>query len=140
MSDSAEKDDDAGHPVVRVDVWLDVACLFRTRSEAQKACRSGKIAVNGQPARPHRLVRAGDRLDIQHAFGRTQHVIVKSVAARHVAKAEARHLYEDVTPAPTPEEIEQQQLERIYRAQMSARAPDRRQRRELRRFKGRTGR
>ena len=28
---------------VRLDVWLDVACVFRTRSEAQKACRGGKV-------------------------------------------------------------------------------------------------
>ena len=31
---------------VRLDVWLDVACLFRTRSEAQNACRGGKVTVN----------------------------------------------------------------------------------------------
>ena len=30
---------------MRLDVWLDVACLFRTRSEAQKACRNGKVDV-----------------------------------------------------------------------------------------------
>ena len=39
---------------VRLDVWLDVACLFKTRSEAQKACRGGKVEVNGQSAKPHR--------------------------------------------------------------------------------------
>ena len=33
---------------VRLDIWLDVACLFRTRSEAQKACRAGKVTANGQ--------------------------------------------------------------------------------------------
>ena len=30
---------------VRLDVWLDVSCLFRTRSEAQRACRNGKVDV-----------------------------------------------------------------------------------------------
>ena len=33
---------------VRLDVWLDVACLYRTRSEAQRACVGGKVEVNGQ--------------------------------------------------------------------------------------------
>ena len=47
---------------VRLDVWLDVACLFRTRSEAQKACRAGKVSVNGQPAKPNRHLRIGTRL------------------------------------------------------------------------------
>ena len=33
--------------VVRLDVWLDVACLFKTRAEAQRACRGGKVEVGG---------------------------------------------------------------------------------------------
>ena len=49
---------------VRVDVWLDVACLFKTRSEAQKACSGGKVEVNGQTTKPHRLLRRGDEIRI----------------------------------------------------------------------------
>jgi len=49
---------------VRLDVWLDVACLFRTRSEAQNACRGGKVTVNAQSARSNRLVRSGDDIVI----------------------------------------------------------------------------
>ena len=45
---------------VRLDVWLDVTCLFKTRSEAQKACRGGKVDVNGQAAKPHREMKPGD--------------------------------------------------------------------------------
>jgi ribosome-associated heat shock protein Hsp15 len=123
---------------VRLDIWLDVACLFRTRSEAQNACKGGKIDVNGQPAKPNRLLRAGDELLISRPFGRKQRVVVRGLADRHVAKAAARQLYEDLTPPPTPEEIEMRRMERIYRAQMTPpRAPDKRQRRAIRRLKGR---
>ena len=59
---------------VRLDVWLDVACLFRTRSEAQKACRGGKVDVNGQPAKPNRRMRTGDEVLISRPFGRKQRV------------------------------------------------------------------
>src|SRR5262245_10483289 len=55
---------------VRLDVWLDVACLFKTRSEAQRACNGGKIEVNGQRARPNRQLRVGDELLISRPFGR----------------------------------------------------------------------
>ena len=123
---------------VRLDVWLDVACLFKTRSEAQKACRHGKIEVNGQPAKPNRLIRRGDRLELRRPFGRKQQIVVRGLAAHHVAKADARALYEDLTPAPTAEEIEMRRLERIYRAASAPpRAPDKRQRRALRKLKGR---
>ena len=57
---------------VRIDVWLDVACLFRTRSEAQKACKAGKVQVNGQTSKPHREIKSGDEIEISRPLGRTQ--------------------------------------------------------------------
>src|SRR6187397_2253127 len=97
---------------VRLDVWLDVACLFKTRSEAQKACRGGKVDVGGQSARPNRIVRPGDVLVIGRPFGRKQKIKVLDVADQHIPRADARKLYEDLTPAPTPEEIEMRRMER----------------------------
>ena len=123
---------------VRLDIWLDVACLFKTRSEAQKACKGGKVDVNGQPAKPNRLVRPGDDILIGRGFGRKQRVVVKGVRDQHIAKADARLLYDDLTPAPSADEVEMRRLERIFRAQMTPpKAPDKRQRRALRRLKGR---
>ncbi len=122
----------------RLDIWLDVACLFKTRSEAQQACKSGRIAVNGAAAKPHRLVRSGDEIEIGRPFGRKQRIVVRGIADRHVAKADARLLYEDLTPPPTPEEIEMRRAERMYRAAITPpRAPDKRDRRALRRMKER---
>ena len=125
---------------VRLDVWLDVACLFRTRSEAQKACKGGKVDLNGQAAKPHRDVRAGDEIVISRPLGRRQRVIVRAVAEKHVAKAEAKTLYEDLTPPPTPEEVEMRRLARLSRAftrPAGAGAPDKRERRQLRKMKER---
>jgi ribosome-associated heat shock protein Hsp15 len=122
---------------IRLDVWLDVACLFRTRSEAQKACKGGKIDVNGDRARPHRLVKVGDTIVISRPSFRKQHVVVRGLAERHIPKVEARKLYEDVTPQPSPEERELLELERLARPHRRAGAgtPDRRERRQLRRMK-----
>ena len=123
---------------LRLDVWLDVACLYRTRSEAQKACKLGKIEVNGQPAKPHRDIRVGDRLILSRPLGKKQTIEVKALADRHIAKAEARALYEDLTPPPTPEEVEMRRIERLARQFMrpaNAGAPDKRVRRQLRRAK-----
>ncbi len=123
---------------VRLDIWLDVACLYRTRSEAQKACQGGKVEVNGQTAKPNRKLRIGDELQIKRPFGRQQRVTVRAVADRHIPKAEAKRLYDDLTPPPTAEEIELRRMERIFRAAMTTPgSPDKRQRRALRRMKGR---
>ena len=121
---------------VRLDVWLDVACLFKTRSEATKACKLNKVIVNGTAAKPGRVVKEDDELEIHRPFGRKQLITVLGVTDRHLPKAEARTLYEDRTPKPTPEEIEIRRLERIYRAAATPKArPDRDQRRTLRRLK-----
>ena len=88
-------DDQTSGDGVRLDVWLDVACVFKTRSEAQKACKAGKVAVNGQPAKPNRRTRPGDELEISRPFGRRQRLRIVGLTERHVPKAEARQLYED---------------------------------------------
>ena len=121
---------------MRLDVWLDIACLFKTRSEAKRACEGGKVDVNGQSAKPNRLLNEGDRIRISRPFGRHQDVVVRVLIDQHVAKSQARALYDDLTPKPTPEEVERQRVERAYRAAArAAGTPDRRRRRELRRRK-----
>jgi ribosome-associated heat shock protein Hsp15 len=123
---------------IRLDVWLDVACLFKTRSEAKRACEGGKVEVNGENAKPHRMLREGDRIRISRGFGRNQDVVVRIVIDQHVKKSEARALYDDHTPKPTAEEIEVRRVERTYRAAArAAGTPDRNRRRELRRLKER---
>jgi ribosome-associated heat shock protein Hsp15 len=125
---------------MRLDVWLDVSCLFKTRSEAQKACKGGKVDVNGQAAKPHRDIAPGDKIEISRQFGRRQKVVVKGLAEQHIPKADARLLYEDLTPRPSPEEVEMLRIARLaapFTRPRSAGAPDRRERRTLRRLKGR---
>ncbi len=127
---------DAGAPErIRLDVWLDVACVCRTRSAARQACQGGKISVNGTRAKPHREIVPGDRIVVTTAGGRRRELVVRAVAPRHVPKSEARALYEDVTPPPTPEEVELRELLRLAGPVRGSRqdAPDRRERRLLRR-------
>ena len=122
---------------VRLDVWLDVACLLRTRAEAQRACRNGQVEVNGTPAKAHRDMRAGDTLRIGRPLGRTQIVVVKALADKHIARSEARALYDDVTPPPTAEEVKMRRIERVFHATMAPKQrPDKRERRLLRGLKG----
>ena len=127
--------DSAAPERIRLDVWLDVACVCRTRSAARQACLGGKVSVNGARAEPNREIRAGDRIGITGPHGRGREIVVKAVEAQHVPKATARKLYEDVTPPPTPEELELRDL--LRRAGplpgQGRGAPDRRARRALKR-------
>ncbi len=125
-------------PAVRLDTWLDVACLFKTRSQAQSACKGGKVEVNGERAKPHRKVRPGDEIRITMGGGWRRIVVVKELAEHHVPRAVARTLYEDRTPPPTPEELELRRLQKLARPPLRARgsgAPKKQERRRLRRLK-----
>ncbi|HEY7497010.1 MAG TPA: RNA-binding S4 domain-containing protein [Vicinamibacterales bacterium] len=122
---------------MRLDLWLDIACLFKTRSDAQRACKGGKVDVNGQAAKPHRDLKVGDEIEITRPPGRRQKIVVLAFAERHIPKADARALYSDLTPPPTQEEIEARRLARLVRpfTRRTTGAPDKRERRELRRLK-----
>ena len=48
---------------VRLDIWLDVACLARTRSQAKELCDGGKVEVNG------RMVWVWNTAPGEHDFG-----------------------------------------------------------------------
>jgi ribosome-associated heat shock protein Hsp15 len=97
---------------VRLDVWLDVACLFPTRAQAAAACAGGKVDLNGHAASAHKKVRVGDRLAI--TFTRTKRTFrVNGLLERHVKKSEARALFEETTPPPSPEVLEARRLERL---------------------------
>ena len=123
---------------LRLDVWLDVACLFKTRSEAQRACKGGKVSLNGHSAKPHREVKVGDVIEITRQLGRRQRVVVVGLAEQHIPKAEAKWLYEDTTPAPSPEEKALLDLMRLAgprRRPAAAGSPDKRERRRLRQEK-----
>lgn len=120
---------------LRLDIWLDVSCLFRTRSEAQKACKGGKVDLNGHPAKPNREVKPGDTVAISRPLGRRQVVVVVGTSATHVPKAVAKTLYEDRTPPPSAEEQAMLDLLKaagLPRRPTSAGTPDRRERRRLR--------
>lgn len=54
---------------VRIDVWLWAARFFKTRALAKRSCELGRTRVNGQPVKPAREVRVGDRVEVTTEAG-----------------------------------------------------------------------
>jgi ribosome-associated heat shock protein Hsp15 len=125
-------------PGMRLDIWLDVACIFKSRSQAQAACKKGRVEVNGDHGKPHRAVRPGDEIKISLPGGRKRTIEVVELESTNVPKARARELYIDHTPPPTPEEIELRKMQRLSMPPRRTRgmgAPKKQERRRLRRLK-----
>jgi ribosome-associated heat shock protein Hsp15 len=91
---------------IRVDKWLQVARIFKTRTKAANACRAGLVKVNGQPAKPHRTLSVEDRIEFsQRQWKRI--LIVKELRDRPLPKAEAETLYQDMSrPLPKRDRLE----------------------------------
>lgn len=88
-------------PTLRVDKWLWAARFFKTRGLAAAACTGGKVDVNDEAAKPARLVRPGDLVQVTAPGGRRVARIV-GLSDRRGPAAEARALYEDLTPPAPP--------------------------------------
>ena len=90
-------------PDVRVDKWLWAARFFKSRTLAAAACNGGKVDVNGDAAKPSKVVRPGDLLQVTLSRGR-RIVRVALLSERRGSGSEAALLYEDLTPPPPPRE------------------------------------
>ena len=120
---------------VRLDVWLDVACLFPTRSQAASACAGGKVDLNGHAGAAHKRVRAGDRLAITFPHGKRT-FLVTGLLEKHVRKSDARALYEETTPPLAPEVLEARRLERLLAPRGGGSRPTKKERRQRERARG----
>ncbi|HEV7670925.1 MAG TPA: S4 domain-containing protein [Thermoanaerobaculia bacterium] len=123
---------------VRLDKWLQVARMFKTRTQATHACEMGRVQVNGQDAKAHRHLSLGDRVELMQGDWQ-RIVIVRELVDRPVAKADAASLFEDLSP-PRPE-LEIDPIRRLLRRPPALREggagrPTKRDRRDIERWEG----
>ncbi len=116
----------------RVDSWLWAVRVFKTRSAATAACRSGHVKVNGERAKAAQPVKVGDEIRIRIAgFDRVLEVrdaIVKRVGAPVAALS----YVDNSPPLPTPEETAL-----LPHRDRGAGRPTKRERREIDKLLGR---
>jgi len=97
---------------VRLDRWLMAARFYKTRTQAAEACDGGKVKVDGISAKPHKLVRKGDKLTIHHR-DRYRNVEVLMLAERGLPPKIARELYKEEIRQTLSSEAEE--LLRLFR-------------------------
>jgi ribosome-associated heat shock protein Hsp15 len=94
---------------IRIDKWLWAARFFKTRSLAADAVTGGKIDVNGARAKPSRIMRLGDRLNIRRGPYEST-VVVKGLAKLRGPASEAQLLYEETEESIRKRELVSAQL------------------------------
>lgn len=122
---------------VRLDKWLWAARFFKTRALAADAVAGGKVHVNGDRCKSSRKVGAGDKILVTRGV-ESFDVLVLGVNDKRRPAKEAVLLYEE-----TERSVEKRGADSEMRRYASheiggGRKPDKHQRKELRRIKGRT--
>jgi ribosome-associated heat shock protein Hsp15 len=79
---------------VRLDKWLWAARFFKTRQIAIDAINGGKVHLNGQRAKPGKLVRVGSRLRV-HKGELEWDIEIKRISKQRRPASEAALLYEE---------------------------------------------
>jgi ribosome-associated heat shock protein Hsp15 len=92
---------------MRLDKWLWVARFFKTRALATDEIDKGRIAVNGQAAKPSRELRVGDTVDWRQA-GWTRTVVVQGLSMMRGPATVAQALYQDTAESLAARERAQQ--------------------------------
>ena len=49
----------------RIDKWMWAARIFKTRTIAAEACKKGRICINGAQAKPARMIKPGDVIQVK---------------------------------------------------------------------------
>jgi len=116
----------------RVDQWLWAVRLFKTRSQATAACRSGHVRINGHRAKPASLVRVGDRVEAR-AGDRDRELEVVTLIDKRVSAPIAAGCVVDHSPPPP----DRDPTAPVFQRDRGAGRPTKKDRRRLDRLLGR---
>jgi len=115
----------------RIDKWLWCVRLFKTRSTAADACKSGRIFVNDMQAKPSREVKPGDEVSVRKMPAVYRFKVIDLPRSRQPAR-EVENYMKNITPAGELEKVELARLgQGFMQRDRGAGRPTKRERREI---------
>lgn len=117
---------------IRLDKWLWACRFYKTRAIAKAAIEGGKIQYDGNKPKPSKIVSVGDRIKLRQGFDEKM-VLVTALSDRRQSAPIAQTLYQE-----TKESVQKREqianLRKIA-APSTQGKPDKKQRRQIHRFK-----
>jgi ribosome-associated heat shock protein Hsp15 len=120
---------------LRIDKWLWAARFFKTRSLAKAAIEGGKVQLDGQRVKVSKEIAVGDQLQIRQGWD-IKVIDVLAVSGQRRGAPEAQLLYRE-----TQDSVERREAEAEARKAAGgmidrpANRPNKKQRRQIHRFK-----
>ncbi len=120
---------------VRLDKWLWAARFFKTRGLAKTAIEGGKVHYNGARAKTSKTVEVGALIRVPQGWELLE-VEVVALSDQRRGAPEARALYRETEESAVRREREAEARRLTNQAmQHPLKRPDKKQRRDIRRFK-----
>ncbi|MAZ93083.1 MAG: RNA-binding protein [Lentimicrobiaceae bacterium] len=120
---------------IRIDKWLWVIRIFKTRSQASEACSGGKVKIDGHNAKPSREIRVNDIIDVQQS-GIRKTVKVLKIHKNRVAAKLVPDIMQDMTPPGEYERLEMIRQLNIEKRERGVGRPTKKDRRNISKLKG----
>ena len=121
---------------VRIDKWLWAVRLYKTRAAANDACSSGRVRINGTPAKPAHRVKVGD-IVVSRSRGFSSTYRIVRVMSKRVGAPVAVECYVDETreeDKPKPRSIDERIDAAWAERSSGAGRPTKRDRRQMEKF------
>ena len=116
----------------RIDRWLWAVRIYKTRSDATRACAGGHVEIDGRTVKPALKVKVGDRVHAK--VGQRERILdVTRIIDKRVGAPVAVECYVDHSPPPPERPLEALFGER----ERGAGRPTKRERRQIDRYLGR---
>ncbi len=90
---------------VRIDKWLWAVRIYKTRTQASEACKTGKVIIDGIAVKASRNLKIGDEIAV-HQNPLKRKIKVKAFLNNRVSAKLAVDYVEDLTPAEEYERVQ----------------------------------
>ncbi len=114
----------------RLDKWLWASRIYKTRTMAADARKNGRIAINGQQAKPSRLVKAGDEVSVKKSPVTYKFRVLQPIEKRVGAKL-IPEILENITPPDQYELLEMSKISGFVNRARGTGRPTKKDRRAL---------
>ncbi len=115
---------------VRIDKFLWSIRVFKTRSDAAEACRTGKVSVGGANAKSSKVVKAGDVISVRKGPIRYEYLVLCPIDKRQGAQLVPNYAT-NITPQSELDKLVAPNETIFLKRDRGAGRPTKRERREI---------
>lgn len=120
-------------PEARIDKWMWAARIFKTRTIAAEACKKGRIYINGAQAKPARMIKPGDTIQVKKPPITYSFKVIQAIEKRVGAKL-VPEIMENVTTPDQYELLEMSKISSFVNRAKGTGRPTKKDRRDLDEF------